>query len=452
MSEDVIVVGGGLAGLTAGLRLHQAGIPVRVLEAGDRAGGVIATAHDDGYVHEYAANAFLASPHDGAAALCDELGVATIAAAKAARRRWIFIDGALRAVPGGPIDLLRSDLLTWRGKLDLLREPLRPPRDVDRDGDESVQAFAARRFGPEVARSLVAPFVTGVLAADAHDVSLAAGFPRLAALDRDGGVVRGMVRRLRRGERGRGRGLRAPRGGVGEMIDALARALGSRLVVGRAVRSIAPASGGGIDVAVDGSGDPIRTPAAVIATPATTTALLVAAALPDMARRCRELVRSPIAIAFLGFDAGAVRDASALFDGFGVLVAHGEAPRVLGAVFESTVWPGRAPDGRVLVRCIYGGARDPDAVELDDDALIAQARADLDAVLGVRAAPVHRRVHRVRDGIARYPVGHRDRVATLDSLAGQHRLVLAGADYHGVSVNDVIADAGRVVREVQAWR
>src|SRR5690349_6781622 len=191
----VVVVGGGVAGLTAGLRLVQAGHDVSVIEAG-RPGGVVATRREDGFLHEYAANGFLAAP-DGATALCDELGVAVVGAAKAARNRWIYIDGALRKVPTGLLGFVRSDLLTWRGKWDLVKEPFRPARDVDTAGDESVHAFAARRFGPEVARAVVAPFVTGVFAADAHDVSLAAGFPRFAALDRAGGVVKGMVKLMR---------------------------------------------------------------------------------------------------------------------------------------------------------------------------------------------------------------------------------------------------------------
>lgn len=445
----VVVVGGGIAGLTAGLRLRQAGVDVHVIEEATTPGGVVGTRWEAGFLHELAANGFLAAP-DGAAALCAELGVDVVAASTAARKRSIYIDGALRELPTNPIALARTDLLTWRGKLDLLREPLRPARDVDRDGDESVHAFAARRFGPEVARAVIAPFVTGVFAADAHDVSLAAGFPKLAALDRAGGVVRGLVKSLRERRKGakRAGGLHAPRAGMAALIEALVRSLDTRLVTGTTVRAVAPADGG---VVVELGAGSQRCDAAVIATPARAAARLVATGVPELATRLTEIQRAPAALVFLGFDAAAVHAAHPL-DGFGFLVAQGEELRVLGVLFESTVWPGRAPEGRVLVRCVFGGARDPDAVQLADAELIAHARADLERALGITAPPVHTAVTRWTAGIAQYPVGHKDRVATLDSLAGQHRLVLAGADYHGIGVNDVIADARRVVKEVEPWR
>src|SRR6202012_4220694 len=134
--------------------------------------------------------------------------------------------GQLRALPGGPLELVRSDLLTWRGKLALLRGPVAPRRADAPDADESVHDFAARRFGVEVARAIVAPFVTGVFAADAHDISLEAGFPRPPALDAAGGVVRGGLKQLfvrKRGAAARtARGMHAPVGGLGALVAALA--------------------------------------------------------------------------------------------------------------------------------------------------------------------------------------------------------------------------------------
>ena len=172
----IAVVGGGLAGLTAARALVAAGIDVQVFEASARPGGVIETTQVDGFVREHAASSFLGGPARGALALCKELGVPVVPASPRARRRWIYIDGKLRALPRNPIELVRSDLLTWRGKLDLLREPFRGGRDPAEAGDESMHAFAARRLGAEAARAIVAPFVTGVFAADAHDITSPRGF------------------------------------------------------------------------------------------------------------------------------------------------------------------------------------------------------------------------------------------------------------------------------------
>ncbi|MEJ7598010.1 MAG: protoporphyrinogen oxidase [Kofleriaceae bacterium] len=464
----IAVVGGGLAGLTAARALVAAGIDVSVFEASARAGGVIETSHVDGFVREHAASSFLGGPSRGALALCKELGVPVVPASPRAKRRWIYIDGKLRALPRNPIELVRSDLLTWRGKLDLLREPFRGRRDPDDAGDESMHAFAARRLGAEAARAIVAPFVTGVFAADAHDISLAAGFPRLAALEAHGGLVRGMARQAARGLLGRavGRrtrktpsGLWAPEGGLGTMIDALAASLGPRINTRAKVTRIEPVSGGVVlrissgaaaDASVLGGHAATRVDSrwdgAVIALPAEDAVSVIAQ--PELATRLRPFHRAPTASVYLGYPAAAVPQGR---DGFGFLVALGEDVRVLGVVFESVVWPDRAPADHVLLRCIFGGGRDPEAATLDDATLIAHATRDLGTVLGTRGAPVHASVVRWTRGVAQYPVGHRDLVRAAVTAARTHRLVLAGADYRGPGVNDLVADADLIVDEVRAW-
>jgi oxygen-dependent protoporphyrinogen oxidase len=444
----IAVVGGGLGGLAAARALVAAGHDAIVLDAAPRPGGVLGTSHVDGFVREHAASSFVGGPPRGAVALCGELGVAVERAAKAAKRRWIYVDGKLRELPRDPIALARSDLLTWRGKLDLLREPLRPPRAGD--GDESVHAFAARRLGAEAARAIVAPFVTGVFAADSHAISIEAGFPRLAALDAAGGLVRGALANAAKGAlarlRGRApattpRGMYAPVGGLGALADALARALAGRVRAGVRVRALAPANGG---VDVDGE----RFDGAVLAVPAEDGAALVGGAMPELASRLAGFTRAPVAIAYLGLPVDAVPRAH---DGFGFLVAHGEDVRVLGVVFESTVWPGRAPAGQALLRCIFGGGRDPDAARLAPDELVALARRDVATVLDANAPPTHASVIVHARGIAQYRVGHRERVRDAVAIARGLRVALAGADYRGHAVNDLCADADAIVAEVAAW-
>lgn len=441
----IAVIGGGVGGLVAARALVRAGIDAQVFEAAPRAGGVVGTSAIDGYVREHAASSFLGGPADGAYALCGELGVAVEQASPRARARWIYLDGKLRALPRSPLHLVTSDLLTWRGKLDLLREPFRAAGKGD---DESVHAFAARRFGAEAARAIVSPFVTGVYAADAHDISLAAGFPRLAALDAHGGVVRGMLAQAARGLGGRlrgkqpattPRGMWAPKGGLGALVGALAGELGDRIHTSTHVARIEPVDGG---VRIGGA----RWDGAVLAIPAEDAGGLVAA--PDLANRLGAFHRAPAALVYLGFPAAAVPRAR---DGFGLLVAQGEDVRVLGVVFESTVWADRAPAGHVLLRCTFGGGRDPEATKLDDAALTAQAVRDLGVVLGATAAPTHTSVVRWKRGVAQYALGHRDRVRDAVALARSQRIVLAGADYRGPGINDLCADGAAVVTEVGAW-
>jgi oxygen-dependent protoporphyrinogen oxidase len=442
----IAVIGGGLGGLTAARALVGAGHDAQVLEASPRPGGVLGTSTVDGFVREHAASSFLGGPPSGAVALCTALGVPVDKASPRAKRRWIFLDGKLRALPSNPLQLVRSDLLTWRGKLDLLREPFREARA---GSDESVHAFAARRFGAEAARAIVAPFVTGVFAADAHDISLAAGFPRLAALDAQGGVARGLLKQAAKGVLGKvsGRGTKrapggmfAPRGGLGALIDRLAADLGDRVHTNRRIGELASTERG---VLVDGE----TWDAAVLAIPAEDAIALVPT-LPTLASRLSMFHRAPAALVYLGFAADQIANAG---DGFGFLVAQGEDLRVLGVVFESTVWPDRAPAGQVLVRCIFGGSRDPDAATLDETALIEQATRDVGIALGARGTPTHASVVRWSRGIAQYPVGHRDQVRAAVAAARSHRIALAGADYRGPGVNDLCADADVIVEELRSW-
>jgi oxygen-dependent protoporphyrinogen oxidase len=393
--------------------------------------------------------------------LCRELGVAVEKASPAAKRRWIYIDGRLRALPRGPIQLLRTDLLTWRGKLALLREPFAPPRGEG--DDESVHAFAARRFGAEAARAIVAPFVTGVFAADSHDVSLEAGFPRLAALDDGGGIVRGAARQAAKGLLARltgkrsartGSGMWAPVGGMGAIVDSLAAGLGLRVRTGRRVSALVPFDRG-VLVDVEGrteAGPPHsrdeRWDAVVLAVPAQDAVPLVEEHVPELASRLRVFDRAPVAVVYLGMPA---RDVARARDGFGFLTAQGEDLRVLGVVFESTVWPGRAPDGQALLRCIFGGARDPEAVTLSDQELIDLAVRDVGHAFGTEAEPTHASVVRWPRGIAQYRVGHRDHVRAAVAAGRVHRIALAGADYRGAGLNDLCADADVVVAELRTW-
>jgi oxygen-dependent protoporphyrinogen oxidase len=440
------IVGGGIAGLAAAHRLAGAGHDVAVLEP-RHPGGVLRSEREDGWVHEHAANAFLSGAPDGAVALCRELGVELEEASPEAKQRWIWVDGRLHALPRGPGGLIKTGLLSWRGKLALLAEPFRRRSN---GADETVHDFAARRLGEEAAHRIVGPFVTGVFGGDARDISLAAGFPRLAALEEHGGLVRGMIA-TRRAARKAGvarepmRSL-APRGGVESLPRELAARLGDR-VRQEEVAAVIPARGG---IEIVAGGRPERYDGAVVATPAYVTARLCGAApeLETIARAAAAVPYAPAVIAFLGYRRA---DVPHPLDGFGLLVAAGEAPRVLGIVFESTVWSRRAPEGHVLLRCILGGARDPEAANLDDGAILAAARADVAGILGIVAEPEHTRVVRHPRGIAQYRIGHREAVAAADAVAGRHRLVLAGSGWHGVSVTDCVSDATRIVAEVARW-
>ncbi len=449
--KRVAVIGGGVSGLCAARKLVGDGrVDVQLFEGGDRLGGVIRSSTEHGYLFEWAANAFLPAP-DGAVALAAELDVPMEPAAAAAKKRWVFVDGAPRQVPTNPMDAIRTDILSVAGKLRLLAEPFQRRTHSD---DETVAEFARRRLGAEAERKLVSPFVTGVFAGDSELLSLRAAFPMLAELDARGGLVRGMVGKLRdaRQQRKANAGgpkrqrprLTAPVAGAQALIDAVAAQIGDRAHTSARVDRLERA-GDQVIVGVDGRDDE-RFDAVVLATPAAVSARLLAPSDAALADTLTQIPYVSVAITHVGFDR---RQISHPLDGFGVIVAKGEpGVRVLGVVLESVLWANRAPQDSVLVRCIYGGQRDPGAIDESDDTLLGHARDDLRILLGIDCEPTHHHVARQRNAIAQYTVGHSERVADAERRAEPLGVVLAGSAYHGVSVNKCVADADRVASRV----
>lgn len=448
----VAIVGAGVAGLSVARLLRaRPELDVVVFEATDRAGGVVRTTHVDGFMREHAANAFMSGVPGGAVELADELGVAMQEASKVARRRWIYVRGELKPLPTNPFEAVTSDLISWRGKLVAAMEPLR--RSRKKSADESVYEFARRRLGDEVARTVVAPFVTGIYAGDAAELSVGAGFPQLAELESRGGLVRGLVktvrdRRRRSAAEGRpstGPRMFAPIGGAQDLVDALAAEVGDCLRLGVPIASIE--RDGSILVTRYPNGETDRFDVVVLAAPAFRASKMIAELVPRAAAELDAVPYAPAVIAHLGYDR---TDIGHPLDGFGFQVADGESPRILGCVFESALWPNRAPAGKALLRCILGGTGDPGAIDLTDDELVRVARRDLRRVLDVHAEPVHVNVTRWPRAIAQYTVGHAERVEAAERACADTGIVLAGSAYHGVAVNSCTAGAAPVVERVMS--
>jgi hypothetical protein len=232
---------------------------------------------------------------------------------------------------------------------------------------------------------------------------------------------------------------------MGALVDALVADLGPIVRPAAAVASIARAPGGVAIGLADGA--IVRARLAVLAVPAPIAAGLVADEAPGLARELAGFATAPAAVVHLGVRRDELRHP---LDGFGLLVGPDEGIGLIGCVFESALWPGRAPDGHALLRCVVGGTRDPDALARPDGALIDRCVGELGRVLGERPRPRHAHVVRWRHGLPQYRLGHRARVARAEAIAGAHRVVLAGTSYHGVGVAAAIGDAARVVAVVGA--
>jgi protoporphyrinogen/coproporphyrinogen III oxidase len=459
--KRLVVVGGGISGLAAahaaaerlGERARGRGegtVEIVVLERGAEVGGKARTAIDRGFTVETGPTGFLA-PDPAIDRLVEAAGLGgdLLPSDDAAARRYVVRGGRLRLVSAHPLRFAMSGILGPRAVLRLLREPWVAPRAAG-SGDESVWDFARRRLGPQAADRLVAPMVLGVFAGDARRLSLHAAFPRLAALETEhGSLMRGMLaQRKLAGPGGEAdpRAAGSPAGPAGRLtsfsagIETLPRALAARVPAvvrcGAAVEAIERRPEGLLRVRLAGGGS-LEATAVVLACEAWAASGVVARLAPGLSALLAEISYPPVAVVALGFAAAA---ASRIPRGFGVLVPRTEGYRVLGVLWDSYIFPGRSPDGSVLVRAMLGGAVDPEAALADEARLVDWTRADLRRLLGVEAPPIFTHVHRWDRAIPQYELGHGDRVRRIEAEAArQPGLFLAGNALHGVAFGKAAA-------------
>jgi oxygen-dependent protoporphyrinogen oxidase len=437
---DALVLGAGISGLAAAHALLRAGRHPVVLEAGERPGGVMETAASSGFLAELGPSTVQEAPallELAAAAGC--AGELIPAAAAAARRRFVVHRGRLVALPGGPRGLLTTPLLSWRGKARLATEPWR------RRGPgphESLAAFFGRRLGSETL-PLADAIGLGIFAGDPEELAVGYAFSRAYALEREhGSLLRGMLHAARRGSRAAGghpraaRRLIAFRGGFAE--------LGRRLAAGLDVRHGCTALGayrdaGGFRVlASQGERQLVLSaPRLVSALPASATAAVLAplaAAGPAGLAVIAGIPHAPVAVVALGYDRGQVLHP---LDGFGFLAPHREGRKILGCLFSSSLFPDRAPGGRVLLTVMIGGRRRAPLVELPEADLVGLAHGELVELLGVRGQPAPALVRRWRPGIpqpdARWPEARHAASALERAHPG---LTILGNWLHGVGLPD----------------
>jgi oxygen-dependent protoporphyrinogen oxidase len=449
---EVVIVGGGISGLAAAWFIDRAGHSVRVLEASDRVGGVIASDRIDGFLLERGPNSTLQrSGADGAplGRVIAETGLSAraIGASPAGQRRYILRDGHLHALPGSPIAFARSRLFSWPAKLRLLAEPF-----IGRaDGEETIARFAERRLGREFLDYAVGPFVAGIYAGDAERLSVRAAVPRVYALEHNhGSLVRGAIagRKL-------GKGAGGPPGHLisfDEGMEVLPRTLAAELPrdavhTGRRVVSLAPRDGKWeIRWRQGGAISTERAGQVILALPAGATAELVEPFAPEAASLLREITYAPIVTVGLGYRREQIRHP---VDGFGYLAARRPDPGVLGALFSSALFPRRAPDGRVMITAFIGGVNAPEILDHDDEAVIARVHDEVAAALHIEGAPQVVGLTRYRAAVAQYALGHLDRIARIDALVDAFPgLHLRASWRDGVSVADCVTAGEKLSRHI----
>ena len=423
----VAVLGAGIAGLAAGWTLQRLGQGVTVFDPSDRVGGKIHSLRVDGYLLELGPHSLQAS-HTALYEAVGDLGLKStlLEAGPKAQNRFVYQRGNLEPIPLGPAALIRTPLLSGRAKWRLLKEPF----IARRAEDESVADFFTRRLGPEVVTRLIDPFISGVYAGDPGQLSIAAALPRLKELERLGGsIVRGALisrRQARKEQTGkrvpRRRGMYAFRDGLQEIPDALAGALEGLLRLGAPVDDVVQSHDAW---RINGE----RFDAVIATSPAHAWT-----ALPGNLRPASPPVYTPVAVAHLSYPQ---TDVGSRTDGFGLLIPAVEQRRILGILFDSSLFPYRAPDGEHLFTVFLGGERNRWISRESRADLLRIACEEVGDIMQIKTAtaPLFSHLHLWAAAIPQYGFGHGAFVRNLDRVERAHPTwAFAGNYRQGISV------------------
>jgi oxygen-dependent protoporphyrinogen oxidase len=427
---DVVVIGAGLAGLTAAYRLQTMNVDVQLVERASVVGGHLQTVVREGWRYEWGPNSFLGSAR-ALFSLADELDLTPVKARAAASKRYLFLDGKLQALPSSPLQAITTGVLPLSAKLRALAEPLTGAVPGE---EESVRDFFEQHLGREITERFVDAFVSGIYAGDIGETSMAAAFPRLFALVKQ---HKSLFRAAFAGRSGNTpqRGTFSFPGGLGDLPKAIAARLGDRVHLGADVGLARDANGWRV-------GD-LRARAVVLATPAYASAELLETAAPALANELRGISYNPMAGVHLLLPKAALKRT---LDGFGFLIPRREGVRLLGCIWSSALFD-VCNSEQVALTCFIGGAHDREAVTLTEAQLVSEVRRDLERTLGVTAAPLDQAVIRIQRAIPAYGLQHLSRRARINALEAEQRgLTLAGNYLEGVSMNDTIMHAEKAAR------
>jgi protoporphyrinogen/coproporphyrinogen III oxidase len=474
MTRRIVVIGGGIAGLAAAHRVVELnsekslGIEVALVEASHRLGGTIVTERIGNFIVEGGPDSFI-TEKPWALKLCERIGLASrfVSTQTAYQKIYVVHRGKLEALPDGFFLLaptrfwpfIRTPLFSWVGKLRIAGDLFLRRGDVH--DDESLGAFVRRRFGDEALERVAQPLVGGIYASDPDKLSLTATMPRFKEMERERrSVIWAMRSEQKRRPRNRETGSGARwglfvtlAGGMQELVDTLARRLpeGSIQVNAPVTNVIRDRNGHGWFLPVK-EGKGLQADAIILATPAFRAGQLLASTAHDAADELKRISYASTATVSLAYRR---EDFPREPDSFGFVVPAIERRKIIACTFSSLKYPGRAPNGHVLLRAFVGGALQRELFNDNDATMEKNVRNELASLLGITALPRLVRIWRHANSMPQYYVGHDTRISRIETLLNQFStLALAGSAYHGVGISDCVRTgeeaAEKIVRELNS--
>jgi oxygen-dependent protoporphyrinogen oxidase len=462
---DVVIIGGGITGLSAAYRLVQQAphLKIGLFEASNRLGGKIQTERVDGFLFEAGADSFLSRKPAGVN-LCTEMGVEGDLIGRLplphvnSHRAWVKRHGKLHPLPEGLTGLIPTNLnalqtttlLSAEGKLRIAQEPQLAAGDMSTD--ESVGSFISHRLGREAYENIVEPLMSGIYAADGDQLSILSTFPALRTIVEKQGSLIGGLNRMQPAQPNLDElpPFVSFANGMETLTDFIvAQIKGVEIVMNRPVKSLTQdVSAGDWSIKTKEQGD-ITAKAIIVTTPANVNAHLLKNADIQLAQAMGEIPFTGTVLVNVGINESDLE----LPEGYGYVIPRVEQRNVLACTWSSEKWPNRAPLGKRLVRVYIGRYGQDDVCAMSDEGLIEIARQELIKTLGLAddAKLLFNKVHRWPAGLPQYNLGHQERLAVIEErLKHVPRLAIAGASYRGVGIPDCIKSADSAVAKILA--
>ena len=447
--HNVIIIGGGISGLSTAFWLKQEGLEPLLLERESRAGGLIKSENINGYLLDHAANCiFNYLPEVNF--FCQSLGLGPeqILRQEAAKKRYVVKDGRPTPVPMDIKGLIKTDLWSLKGKLRLMVEPFIPKGPAG--AEESVAQFITRRFGKEIFERSIEPYVAGTLAGDAERACVKSTFSQFSSIEEEhGSILKGVVKRKFKGVRTAcAAQVFSFRNGMESMTKALANHLGELLISGSSVDGVERIGKEWIVSAkVAGREVTFKSESVILATPAYESARLLRPLSGNLSTILSGIDYSPMIAVYFGFKKDKVDHP---LDGIGCLFPKKEKGfNTLGSLWSSTFFSGRSPEGEALFTNYLGGARNPAIFDKSDEEILSITLDDLSRVVGLRGEPAFAKVVRHTKGLPQYNLGHQMSLERLDEqlglLPGLH---ITGNYLKGVSVRACISQGKEIAEKV----
>lgn len=443
IQTQVLVIGAGISGLSTAHFLKKNGIKTHIIEKNSYFGGSIISEKKDGFLVDYGPNSALETTPLLKEMFADlNIDNDMLYANPSSKNRYILKNGKLVALPLNPAKFIATKLFSPTAKARLLMEPF--IKRGNENDDESLAHFVSRRLGGEFLDYAIDPFVAGVFAGTPETLSVKSAFGKLWQLEQEyGSLIRGAILGAKKRKKSAEKSKQSAKmfsfkSGMQTIVIALANEFRGSVFADSVINNIEQKNGKYlISVNAGGSARVFETDAVIFTIPSHSFSEIpfTSALMPYF----EKIYYPPVTMLFLGWKENPSKFP---LDGFGFLIPSKEKRNILGAIWSSSIFPNRAPEGGAAFTVFMGGARQPENALLPLEQVEVLALKDLHSILGITNKPDYVATKLWNRAIPQYQIYHDKIIGEIESYENVHPGLFFSGNYRGgISVADCVKQA-----------